>query len=97
VLDPEQLDLPSVAVAELRGGEPIENARRAEQILDGGDGDAPGRTAVLLNAGAAIYVAGLAADLAGGLERARAALDSGAARAALQKLRNGGAGVSTSG
>jgi anthranilate phosphoribosyltransferase len=38
------------------------------------------RDIVALNAGAAIYLAGLAADLAGGLERARAVLASGAAR-----------------
>ena len=97
VLDPASLGLPTVNVALLRGGAPAENARRAEQILDGGARDEPGRTAVLLNAGAAIYVAGLAKDMAEGLKRARAALDSGAAREALQKLRNGGAGVSTSG
>jgi anthranilate phosphoribosyltransferase len=97
VLDPANLDLPSVGVGALRGGAPPENARRAEHILDGGERDEAGRTAVLLNAGAAIYVAGLAADLADGLQRARAALDSGAARAALRNLRNGGAGVSTSG
>ncbi len=96
VLDPRSLGSPVVDVTSLQGGGPSENARRAEHILDGGARDEPGRTAVLLNAGAAIYVAGLAKDLAQGLERARAALDSGAARAALLGLRNGGAGVSTS-
>ncbi|WP_297922497.1 anthranilate phosphoribosyltransferase [Metallibacterium sp.] len=39
------------------------------------------RDVVLLNAGAALYVAGLAADLAAGIARARAAIDSGSARA----------------
>ncbi|EQD51354.1 anthranilate phosphoribosyltransferase [mine drainage metagenome] len=39
------------------------------------------RDVVLLNAGAALYVAGLAADLAAGIARARAAIDSGGARA----------------
>jgi len=98
VLDPKTLSVPDVDLAKLKGGAPLENARRAEHILDGGERDEPGRTAVLLNAGAAIYVAGIAKDLVEGLKRARAALDSGAAREALQKLRNGGAegGLSTS-
>jgi anthranilate phosphoribosyltransferase len=96
VLDPKTLGVPDVDLATLKGGAPPENARRAEHILDGGARDEPGRTAVLLNAGAAVYVAGLAKDLVEGLKRARAALDSGAARTALQQLRNGGAGVSTS-
>lgn len=94
VLDPRTLDVPAVDVRRLKGGAPPENARRAEHILDGGERDEAGRTAVLLNAAAAIYVAGLANDVAEGLEQARAALDSGAAREALQQLRNGG--VSTS-
>jgi anthranilate phosphoribosyltransferase len=101
VLDPKTLGVPDVDLAKLKGGAPPENARRAEHILDGGERDEAGRTAVLLNAGAAIYVAGLAQDIAEGMKRARAALDSGAAREALQRLRNGGSGpgvgVSTSG
>ncbi|HTY05518.1 MAG TPA: anthranilate phosphoribosyltransferase [Gemmatimonadales bacterium] len=98
VLDPRSLPLPHVDLRDLAGGTPAENARRAEQILDGTARDEAGRTAVLLNAAAAVYVAGVAQDLADGLERARAALDSGAARDALERLRgNGGAEVSTSG
>jgi len=96
VLDPRSLPVPHVDLQDLRGGRPAENARRAEQILDGGGGDAAGRAAVLLNAAAAVYVGGLARDLAEGLERARAALESGAAREALRRLREGGR-VSTSG
>ena len=41
----------------------------------------------VLNAGAAVYVAGLAGELAGGVERARRALESGAAAAKLEELR----------
>ena len=41
----------------------------------------------MLNAGAAVYVAGLAEDLRGGVERARRALGSGAAAAKLEQLR----------
>ena len=96
VVDPKRLGLPKVDLDQLNGGSPAENARRAEQILDGSAPDAAGQVAVLLNAAAAIYVAGLARNLEEGLERARAALESGAARAALQKLRDGER-VSTSG
>ncbi len=74
------------AVDALRGGEPKENAGRLERLLDRGD-DTAGRAAVLLNAGAAVYVAGLASTFEDGLDRARAALESGAARAALERLR----------
>ncbi len=70
----------------LRGGGPRENAGRLERLLERGD-DAAGRAAVLLNAGAAVYVAGLADSFEDGLDRARAALESGAARAALERLR----------
>ncbi|MGH2670183.1 MAG: anthranilate phosphoribosyltransferase, partial [bacterium] len=66
----------------LRGGTPRENADRLERLLSGGE-DPGGGAAVVLNAGAAIYVAGLAANLDEGIERARVALQSGAARAAL--------------
>ncbi|MDE1898894.1 MAG: anthranilate phosphoribosyltransferase [Xanthomonadaceae bacterium] len=44
------------------------------------------RDVVLLNAGAALYVAGVAADLADGIARARVAIDSGAARARLDQF-----------
>lgn len=90
VLDPRTLGLPGVELARLKGGAPAENARRAEHILDGGADDAAGKTAVILNAGAALYVAGLARDIPDGLEQARAALDSGAAREVLRRLRNPG-------
>ena len=44
------------------------------------------RDVVLLNAGGALYVAGVAQDLADGIARARAAIDSGAARARLDQF-----------
>jgi anthranilate phosphoribosyltransferase len=88
-----------VAVADLsvlRGGEPSENAARIERLLAGKlDGDAAGRAAVVLNAGAAIYVAGLVNTFAEGIARAATALDSGAGLSALERLRR--ASVSTSG
>lgn len=97
-LDPATLDVPPVDLSKLKGGDPRENARRAEQILDGSTDDEAGKTAVLLNAAAALYVADLARDIPEGLKKARAALESGAARDVLLKLRNGnGVSVSTSG
>jgi anthranilate phosphoribosyltransferase len=50
------------------------------------DTPGPARDIVCLNAGAAIYVAGLEANLAAGVERARAVLRSGAAAAKLAAL-----------
>lgn len=47
---------------------------------------APARDIVLLNAGASLYVSGVASDLRDGVERAREAVESGAARARLDKL-----------
>ena len=46
----------------------------------------PARDVVLLNAGAAIFAAGAAHDLAAGVDRAREALDSGAAQGVLERL-----------
>ena len=81
-------------VAALKGGEPAENAERLERILANGDNDSPGLAAVLLNAGAAIYVAGIAGSLAEGIGRAREVVASGAARAALDRLRKATASIS---
>ncbi len=63
----------------------VEEAKtRLLRALD--DEDSPERDIVAFNAGAAIYVAGLAASLSEGVEKAKAALASGAARARLQSL-----------
>jgi anthranilate phosphoribosyltransferase len=94
-LDPERYRLGIADVAPLKGGEPAENADRVERILANGDGDKAGLAAVLLNAGAAIYVAGIAGSFAEGIGRAREVVASGAARAALDRLRK--ATASTSG
>jgi len=74
-------------VAALRGGNPRDNAARVEGLLQNGAGDAAGTAAVLLNAAAAIYVAGLARTYEDGVARAREALGSGSARRALERLR----------
>lgn len=84
VVDPQELGIARCDPAELVGGSPRENARSIETIFEG----APGakRDAVLLNAAAAIRVAGLADDLAEGLALAGEAVDSGAAGERLEAL-----------
>ncbi|MGN6393115.1 MAG: anthranilate phosphoribosyltransferase [Gemmatimonadales bacterium] len=71
----------------LGGGEPADNAARIERLLDG-EGSAVERCAVLLNAGAALYVSGRGWSLADAFTRAATALDGGAAARALAALRH---------
>ena len=84
-LEPEELGFERVAAAALAGGAPAENAAALERLLAGEAG--PLAEVTVLNAGAAVYVGGLEEDLRGGVERARRALDSGAAAAKLEELR----------
>jgi anthranilate phosphoribosyltransferase len=74
-----EADLEQVA-----GGSPEENAAAARAVLAGEPG--PRRDLVLLNAGAAIYVGGLAESLSGGVEKAAETVDSGAGRDLLDRL-----------
>jgi anthranilate phosphoribosyltransferase len=83
-LDARELGLPRVRPEWLRGGAPAENADAARQVLAGEEG--PHRDIVLLNAAAALVVAGRAGDLAEGLAVGRESLDSGAAATALDRL-----------
>src|SRR5207247_7247431 len=71
-LDPARYQLAIADVAMLAGEEPPANARRIERLLAAGGGrdDAPGRAAVLLNARAAVDVAGLPASSDEGVARA---------------------------
>ncbi|HVX32436.1 MAG TPA: anthranilate phosphoribosyltransferase, partial [Solirubrobacterales bacterium] len=71
-------------LAEIAGGTPAENAAATRAVLAGESG--PRRDIVLLNAAAAIYVGGLAADLEEGVAKAAASIDSGAAESVLQSL-----------
>src|SRR5256885_1140526 len=93
-IDPERFRLGITDVAELQGGEPAANAERLERILGNGSADPSGLAAVLLNAGAAIYVAGNGRSPAEGIGRAREVVASGAARAALDRLRKATANIS---
>lgn len=82
---PEEVGLEAVAPEALAGGEPAENATIVRAVVAGAELGAP-RTAVLINAAAAFYVAGRADSLADGVAAATRMIDSGAAAATLEKL-----------
>lgn len=83
-VSPADVGLPEAPLEAVRGGDAEENARALREILDGADGAY--RNTVLMNAGAALVVAGKARTLAEGVERAAAAIDEGKAKATLEKL-----------
>ncbi len=78
---PEDFGLERAGADALGAGSPSENARITLAVLGGERG--PARDMALLNAGAAIYVAGCATTLAGGVRLATQAVDDRAARRAL--------------
>lgn len=81
ILDPESYGIKKSSIDKIKGGEPAENAKIFLGVLKGEEG--PVFDAVLLNAGAAIMIAGAAGDIKEGIERARESIKSGKA---LQKL-----------
>jgi anthranilate phosphoribosyltransferase len=87
-VDPTAYGLELAPVEALRGGDVAQNADVVQRLLAGESG--PVRDAVLLNAGAALAVYDAPGEppeeaLAAGLERARAAVDTGAARDTLER------------
>lgn len=70
---------------DLKGGTPAENAEITRKILSG-EIHGHKRNAVLLNAGAAIYIGGKADSMADGVKLASEIIDSGKATATLEKL-----------
>jgi anthranilate phosphoribosyltransferase len=82
---PEDAGLPRAGLADLRGGEPAENAALMRRVLAGEAGPLADVTA--FNAGAALYVGGAAASIAEGTGRARELLAGGDAAAKLDELR----------
>jgi anthranilate phosphoribosyltransferase len=86
-IDPAELGFSDVAAEDLAGGDPASNAQTIEAVL-AGEGPSGARAAVLLNAAAAIYVSGIALTLEDALGKAREALESGAGRRALDRLRD---------
>ena len=85
-IDPSAFGFAAATAEELAGGDPRENAEAILELL-AGRGAAGGRAAVLLNAAAAILVAGRAASFGEAVESATAALESGAGLRALERLR----------
>lgn len=83
-VDPLDFGLRAAVASDLVGGEPAVNALAARRVLGGEPG--PHRDIVVLNAGAALVVAGHSADLAEGIAAAGRAIDSGGAAAALEAL-----------
>jgi glutamine amidotransferase of anthranilate synthase or aminodeoxychorismate synthase len=84
-IEPADLGLEPCASADLKGGDSNENAAIVLRVLGGEPG--PKRDVVLMNAGAAILVSGLAPDLRSAIEAARASIDSGKAMGVLARLR----------
>jgi anthranilate phosphoribosyltransferase len=83
-VDPKELGITPAPTEALVGGDPATNATLARRVLAGDAG--PHRDVVCLNAGAGLVVAGMADDLAHGLQAAQVAIDSGGAAAALDRL-----------
>ena len=83
-LHPTDVGLPKATVASLKGGDPHENARIIHGVLAGQRG--PARDVVLLNAGAALFIAGEAKSAEDGMLRASRAIDRQDARRTLDRL-----------
>lgn len=84
VITPEQFGLTRCDKSDLVGGTPEENAQIARDILTGAKG--PKRDAVLLNAGAALYIGGKAETMQDGIKLAAEIIDSGKAMETLNKF-----------
>ena len=84
VITPEQFGLQRCTKQDLVGGTPEENAEITRKILAGEKG--PKRDAVLMNAGAALYIGGKAESLADGIKLAAELIDSGKATETLNRL-----------
>ena len=85
VLTPEQFGLTRSTKKDLEGGTPEENAKITRDILSGKD-KGPKYETVLMNAGAALYIAGKATDIADGIEKARELIDNGEALKAMERF-----------
>ena len=84
VITPEEFGFARCTREDLKGGTPAENAAITRAILSGEQGHK--RNAVLLNAGAALYIAGKADTMADGVALAGELIDSGEATRTLEKL-----------
>jgi anthranilate phosphoribosyltransferase len=86
-LDPAAYGFSGIDVSALQGGEPPENAERVSRLFEQPGNDPAGRAAVSLNAGAALYVAGLADSVKTGVERAENSLAEGRAAEVLAAVK----------
>ena len=84
VIAPEDFGLERCTKEDLVGGTPAENAQITRAIFQGEKG--PKRNAVLMNAGAALYIGGKAATLQDGITLAAELIDSGKAAQTLEQL-----------
>lgn len=85
-IHPEEHGFNKIALEDLAGSEPAENARTIVTILDG-KGPSGARAAALMNAAAAIYVSGRVKTYADGVAAAKKSIDSGQAKLVLECLR----------
>jgi anthranilate phosphoribosyltransferase len=83
-LHPSDVGVPKAAPGALKGGSAAESAAMVRRVLDGAPGSA--RDVVLLNAGAALFIAGAAESLPDGMRRAADAIDRGEAARTLERL-----------
>jgi anthranilate synthase/phosphoribosyltransferase len=86
LFDLGQAGLEPYALEELQVGSAEDNAAIAREVLAGGGGHPAIRDAVLLNAGAALALYGLAGGIEEGYRRARAALEAGTVREKLEQV-----------
>lgn len=83
-LRPSDVGLDEAPLETIKGGSAEENAATINEVLAGDGG--PRRDVVVLNAAAGLAAAGVAKDIAEGVERAADAIDSGNAKSALERL-----------
>ena len=84
IIEPEDFGFEKCTKEDLKGGTPEENAKITRDILNGVKGHK--RNAVLLNAGAALYIGGKAESFKAGVELAGEIIDSGKALETLEKF-----------
>ena len=83
-IDPRELGFSPAGAADLSGGDAAANAAAVHRVLSGEKG--PYRDVVLLNAAAGVVAAGLAAELAEGIDVAARTIDDGRAAGVLERL-----------
>ena len=83
-LHPAEFGIPKASPVDLQGGDAAQNASIVQGVLDGQRGAA--RDVVLLNAGAALFVAGAASGVRDGIGMAASAVDRGGAKTTLESM-----------